>query len=165
MVSSTGKSTYAAGLAANAKQSKEDVSRRKETKGRSTGFGELLEVAKREREAKEAVDKKEQQRESQREKEAASARSTRNRRPSPDVVPTSRAKSTASNSDDDEDADLDVVGGPPGGPTRRHDMTVIENLVPGPHSHAPISGDPLYDTLEPNSMIRLRYVPHPSPHH
>jgi hypothetical protein len=168
MGSSVGKSYFAAGLQANARQSKEDVSRRKETKGRSTGFGEGFEVTKREREAREAAKEKEQQREILREKEAASLRTTRNRRHSNDDVPTSRAKASpvqSSHSNSDEDADLDVVGGPPGGPTRRHDMTLIENLVPGPKSHAPISGDPLYNTLEPNSMIRLRYVPQLPPLH
>lgn len=70
----------------------------------------------------------------------------------------SRSKSRKEKEVDDEDSDgLHIVGAPKHN-KRRKDFTVIEELVAGPIDHRPIRGDPLFDTLEPNSGIRLRFV-------
>ena len=37
-------------------------------------------------------------------------------------------------------------------------LAVIEELVPGPADHKPIEGDPEFETVEPNSGIRLKYI-------
>lgn len=42
---------------------------------------------------------------------------------------------------------------------RNDDMTLVENLEPGPHEHTPPAGDPLFLTIEPYSKINLRYSP------
>ena len=39
---------------------------------------------------------------------------------------------------------------------RNEDLTVIENLEPGPINHTPPFDDPSFERLEPNSRINLR---------
>ncbi|KAK4049995.1 hypothetical protein OIV83_003819 [Microbotryomycetes sp. JL201] len=64
----------------------------------------------------------------------------------------------------DADDDLDVVGAPVGGQKRRKDGTVVESLQVGPFDHVPPKNDPDFETIEPNSGIRLipgsRVMPH-----
>lgn len=43
-------------------------------------------------------------------------------------------------------------------PTRGDDLTVIEDIQPGPYDHHPPFDDPHFDKLEPHSGIRLSYV-------
>lgn len=69
---------------------------------------------------------------------------------------TSRKTIEEQDEDDDEDG-LDIEDAP--GPDKRnHDLTLKEELVQGPVYHKAIPGDPNFETVEPNSGIRLRYV-------
>lgn len=50
---------------------------------------------------------------------------------------------------------------PPGKPTgtiRDENLAIIEELEPGPIEHRPITDDPNFEKLEPNSGIRLKCV-------
>jgi minichromosome maintenance protein 10 len=43
-------------------------------------------------------------------------------------------------------------------PERDENLVIVESLEMGPRDHKPLANDPKYDTLEPNSGIRLSYV-------
>lgn len=45
-----------------------------------------------------------------------------------------------------------------GAPRRDDRLALIEDLEPGPYEHKPPFDDPHFETVEPNSGIRLRYV-------
>ena len=44
-------------------------------------------------------------------------------------------------------------------PLRDDRLAIIEDLVPGPMEHSPTPDDPNFSKAEPNSGIRLKYVP------
>lgn len=58
--------------------------------------------------------------------------------------------------DDDDEDELDILDGPVGPNKRNKDGTIRVELVQGPIEHKRIAGDPNFETIEPNSGIRLR---------
>lgn len=58
-----------------------------------------------------------------------------------------------------DDDGLKIESSTNGRPRERHeDGTIIEAIPLGPVDHPPIDGDPDFETIEPNSRIRLKYV-------
>lgn len=43
-------------------------------------------------------------------------------------------------------------------PKRDEDLSIIEDIVPGPYEHKPPLDDPNFERLEPHSGTRLSYV-------
>lgn len=176
-----GPSTFGEGLNNMAKQTKANGERRTTMSSRSTGFdasrslgalasgsgsksgstrGKELEK-KRTRSSATSVAQT-----LAREKAAAKPSMSRQAR-APKAAPERAGSKRISNVDEleeDDDSDgLDVLDGPTKPRSRRKDGTVIERVEQGPIDHPPIPGDPTFDTIEPNSGIRLRFVAlHPS---
>ena len=182
-----GPSKFEEGLHSMAKQTKATGERRTTISSRSTGFG-VQSVAPRSvgalasgsssksgsAKGKEVEKKRTSTRSSATSLAQSLARETAAAKPSmsrqahaPKAAPERAASKRISNVDEveeDDDSDgLDVVDGPTKPRTRRRDGTVIERVEQGPIDHPPIPGDPTFDTIEPNSGIRLRFAPFARP--
>lgn len=64
------------------------------------------------------------------------------------------------NKDDDDDADnaYQEIPYKPIGNERNDDLTLVHRIKPGPKHFKPLDSDPGFESVEPNSKIRLRWV-------
>lgn len=73
------------------------------------------------------------------------------------VVESSLEENSISEIEEEEEEDeLDVIDGPTKPKSRNRDGTIIERIPLGPIRHAQLKHDPLFNSIEPNSGIRLR---------